>query len=86
LSATPSEVTTGNAAGEAGAVDHSDVEDCAREDDVLDADDEAVDGFDDGCGDADGTTAVVSPVTVTVSGAERALSGPSTVKVASSSV
>jgi hypothetical protein len=78
----------GNALGEAWAVDHrADVEDCTKLDDVRDADDDAVDDLDDvGSRGVDGMTAVVSPVTVTVSGAERTLSGPSTVKAASSSV
>jgi hypothetical protein len=69
------------------AVDHrADADDCTRFDGVRDADDDAADDFDDGSRGADGMTAVVSGVTVTASGAERALSGPPTVNAASSRV
>jgi hypothetical protein len=87
LSVTRSEVMTGTAAGEAGAVDHNaDVEDCIEPDDVRDADGDAVDDLDDGSRGGDGMSAVVRAVTVTVIAAERTLSAPPTMKAASSSV
>jgi hypothetical protein len=79
----------GNAAGAAGAVDQSaDIEDVKEVDDVRGADDGGTGDLDDiDCEGADGgATVVVTGATVTLRGVERALSGPSTMKVASSSV
>jgi hypothetical protein len=79
----------GSAAGAAGVVDQrAGVEDVKELDDVRGADDGGVEDLDDiGCEGADGgATVAVTGATVTLRGVERALSGPSTRKVASSSV